>query len=363
MDPLIYIYPYEMSESLISPPSNNHRKIDQISIETINNDENTFLKLDINNDNTWEYEWDTSKIASLMCEGTYTIIACEGPFSKDIIEDKAYGTVSVILKKPFLSALISDTIDSLTPQFVSATVSQSSVAQGDGIYITGTASGKPQPGIQIWIFGGGFHLQKIVPVNPDGSYSLRIYGKDTKELSPGQYFVIVQHPMMNHEFDVYPDANGQAVLSNDPKRGVELFSLDGSGSKQGAEAAMALIDAMNSNNIDDIYTKLQFLIEMPKIQFEQISDKHIGEKFTIRAMTNLAIDNEIMIEINSSSFDPNQKNYSRAFSGIVKVLKGNSGMNLIAFDLDTSTFEPVEYIAKASAILVDVTAEVKFNII
>ncbi len=52
----------------------------------------------------------------------------------------AYGTVSIIIKKPF----------------VSATASQSTVAQGDSVFITGTAQGQPSAGVQIWILGKNY---------------------------------------------------------------------------------------------------------------------------------------------------------------------------------------------------------------
>jgi hypothetical protein len=336
--------------SILSPISRIQSKIDQLSIETINNDENTFLKLDVRDDNTWEYEWDTSTFAPLINAGTHTIIACEGPFSKENIEDKAYGTVSVIFKKPF----------------VSATASQSRVAQGDIIFITGTATGNPLPGVQIWIFGENSNIQKIVPVNSNGSYSFMLDNKDTKELSPGQYFVIVQHPMTNNEFDVYPDDNGQAVLSNDPKRGVERFSLTGPEGKHGAEAAMALIEVLNSENIDDTYTKFQFIVEKPVIQFNPIGDKHIGEKFTIIAATNLAVGDNVLFTVYSTSFQPTDNSQAGGFSGAsgtVAVKRGTNGINTLSFDVDLSTFELGEYIVKAAAVLVDATSEVNFKII
>jgi hypothetical protein len=336
--------------SILSPISRIQRKIDQISIETKNTDENTFLKLNVNSDNTWEYEWDTSTIASLMDAGTHTIIACEGPFSKENIEDKAYGTVSVILKKPF----------------VSATASQSRVAQGDMIFITGTATGNPLPGIQIWIFGESNNIQKIVPVNSDASFSLKLDSKDTKKLSPGQYFVIVQHPMTNNEFDVYPDATGQAVLSNDPKPGVQHFSLTGPEGKHGAEAALALIGVMNGKSIDDTYTKFQFLVEKPEIKFDPIGDIHIGEKFTITAATNLAIGDNVLLTVYSTSFQPTDTSQSGVFSGAsgtVAVKQGTSGINTLSFDIDSSTFKPDEYVVKATTDLFDVTSEIKFKVI
>ena len=85
----------------------------------------TFKVVDVNGDNTWSWKWGTSNYA--LDAGTYTIYAVSQPYDKDHLEKAAYGTVSIIIKKPF----------------VSATASQSTVAKGDRIYITGTAEGDP----------------------------------------------------------------------------------------------------------------------------------------------------------------------------------------------------------------------------
>ena len=69
--------------------------------------------------------WGTANYA--LDAGTYTIYAVSQPYNKDNLGQAAYGTVSIIIKKPF----------------VSATASQSTVAKGDRIYITGTAEGDP----------------------------------------------------------------------------------------------------------------------------------------------------------------------------------------------------------------------------
>jgi hypothetical protein len=84
--------------SFFFPGSKVQRKFDQSSIESINGDENTFLKLDVKSDHTWSYEWDTTTMAPVKGEGIFIILACEGPFLRDYMKDKAYGTVSIILK-------------------------------------------------------------------------------------------------------------------------------------------------------------------------------------------------------------------------------------------------------------------------
>ena len=65
--------------------------------------------------------------------------------------------------------------------------------------------------------------------------------------------------------------------------GTKVFTLLGAGSLQGSDAAEALVQGINDPNVDDTYTKLQFLVEVPVIRIDPIGDKHVGDKFTITA--------------------------------------------------------------------------------
>jgi len=324
-----------------------NRKLDQLQIETINNDENTFLKIAVKEDNTWEYEWDTSKISTDFDAGTYTIYACEGPFTRNNLEKKAYGTVSIIIKKPF----------------VSATASQSTVAQGDKIFITGTAVGQPKPGVQIWIFSKEHFIQTRVNVNPDSSFVL-ILEPETKNLDLGPNFVIVQHPMMNNEFDVYLDSSRTNVLSNSPKIGTELFSLAGPNSKRGAEAATALIEALNNPNIDDTYTKLQFIIDRPSIQFNHINGRLPGENLEITANTNLAIDDKIRLFIAYHNPDSiADLDVNNIVSSLEVSVKNDGIQNKITAVIDTTGWQRGKYVVKASATHIAVDVRELFEIL
>ncbi|MFA6332553.1 MAG: MEMAR_RS02690 family S-layer glycoprotein, partial [Methanoregula sp.] len=151
------------------------------AVET--NNESTFKVIDVNGDNTWSWKWGTANYA--LDAGTYTIYAVSQPYDKESLENAAYGTVSIIIKKPF----------------VSATASQSTVAKGDRVYITGTAEGDPNS-IQIWIMGKNYAKKDSASVNSDASFKYEIKQETTKTLSSGQYFVVVQHPMQNTQFDV-----------------------------------------------------------------------------------------------------------------------------------------------------------------
>jgi PGF-CTERM protein len=320
-----------------------------------------FENADVQSDNTWSYKWGTSSLP--LDAGTYTVYAVSQPVNKESgnLDKVAYGTVSIIIKKPF----------------VSATASQSTVAKGDKIFITGTAEGQPSAGVQIWILGKNFDKKATEAVNSDSSFSYEVTQDTTKTLYAGQYFVVVQHPMQNNQFDIDTDvatgANGGNVFVQNKMltaagttTPTTIFKLEGTGSLQGSDAAEALVQGINDPNVDDTYTKLQFLIEEPIITVDPIGDKHVGDKFTITAQTNLAVDDEILVQVYSSSFNPTQKSQSGEFSGAtgtVKVQKGDSGMNKITFDVDSSTFKPDEYLVTEEAVIQEANGNALFNVL
>ena len=128
----------------------------------------------------------------------------------------------------------------------------------------------------------------------------------------------------------------------------------------------ALVQGINDPNVDDTYTKLQFLVEEPIITIDTIGDRHVGDKFTITAKTNLAVDDEVLVQVYSSSFKPTQKSQSGEFSGAtgtIKVTKGETGMNQLTFDVDSSTFKPDEYIVTKDAVIQQATGTALFNVL
>jgi PGF-CTERM protein len=319
----------------------------------------TFQTATVAGDNTWSYKWGTSNYA--LDAGTYTVYAVSQPNNKANLQRAAYGTVSIIIKKPF----------------VSATASQSTVAKGDKIFITGTAEGKPSKGVQIWVLGKNKAILANEAVNADSSFKYELRGTETASWYPGQYFVVVQHPMQNNQFDVYLRSNTVGAVgygqvwnrmlnrANDAN-GAQVFAVLGAGSLQGSDAAEALVQAINDPNVDDTYTKLQFLVEEPVIRVDAIGDKHVGDKFTITAQTNLAVDDEVLVQVYSSSFKPTQKSQSGEFSGAtgtVKVTKGDGGMNKVSFDVDSSTFKPDEYLVTETGVIVVATGTALFNVL
>ena len=145
------------------------------------------------------------------------------------------------------------------------------------------------------------------------------------------------------------------------------FALTGAGSLQGSDAAEALVQAINSPNVDDTYTKLQFLVETPVITINPIGDQAVGNKFTITATTNLAVGDNVLFTVYSSSFQPTDKTQSGEFSGAsgtVAVTQGTNGLNALSFDVDASTFKPDEYLVTAQEVLQpQATGTALFNVL
>ncbi|MCK9632361.1 MAG: DUF3821 domain-containing protein, partial [Methanoregula sp.] len=248
--------------AMIDPADKDPRNAGSLNPGVATNVKADFKEVEVNGDNTWSWKWGTASFA--LDSGTYTVYAVSQPYNKKNLANAAYGTVSVILKKPF----------------VSATASQSTVAKGDRIYISGTAQGDPSS-VQIWIMGKNYAVLKSASVNSDASFKYEVKQEDTKTLSSGQYFVVVQHPMQNGEFDVALHAlddgtnpgyvyNKQLINSGDTTSTTTIFKLLGSNSLQGSDAAEALAQGINDANVDDTYTKLQFLIEEPQINVDAV---------------------------------------------------------------------------------------------
>ncbi|MFA4825593.1 MAG: beta-propeller domain-containing protein [Methanoregula sp.] len=60
------------------------------------------------------------------------------------------------------------------------------------------------------------------------------------------------------------------------------------------------------------------------ITINPIGDRYVGEKFTITGRTNLAADDEMLVQVYSSSFKPTQKSQSGEFSGSTGTIRASS---------------------------------------
>jgi len=134
---------------------------------------------------------------------------------------------------------------------------------------------------------------------------------------------------------------------------------------QASDAATALVELLNSPNIDDSYTKLSFMVEEPWIRIDTVGDKYVGDTFKITGTTNLAEGDQILMTVTSASFKPTEKTQTGEFSGssgTVSVQKGDT-YNTFSFDVDASTYKPDEYLVKAESVQPGQTSTATFNVL
>jgi len=244
--------------------------------------------------------------------------------------------------------------------FVSAIVSSSTIAKGDDFYIAGTATETTYSGVAIWIFGLNTFNHWIVDVRDDDSFIMAIPGDFSKNLPAGQYFVIVQHPMDNHAYDVMPVMSpGLIIVKNSFNK--EKFVVSGNGSVNSMEAAINLVEFLNKSGIDDTYTKLQFLIEDPVIQIDPISPKKINDKFTISGATNLSPNNELFVQLLPEPTQ-NVSKLNFGVTGTVRVIRGDAGCNKFSFDVDIATANRGTYRVQVISQKVGLAATISFQI-
>lgn len=311
-----------------------------------------FVSATVKEDNTFEYKWDTNNLA--IDAGSYTIYAVSEAKNKDNLADASYDTVSVSFRKPFITV-------SITP---------SNIAAGDKFHIKGNAGVETTSGVAIWIMGKNYFKRDVVSVESDGSFDFEVKGGTTEGLAVGQYFVVVQHPMYNGEFDVYEGtgSNTGYVVGNYPVANQEnrKFKWSGAGALQGSDAANALVDAIDDSAIDDSYARANFMISQPTITIKPIGTVTIGNKFFVEGTTNLAIGNTIIVEVVSASFGPTKKTASGEFSGFsgsVKVVEGTGEWNSFKIEVPSSNFIKDEYIVTATSVETTTSGSINFQVV
>ncbi|WP_214041603.1 MEMAR_RS02690 family S-layer glycoprotein [Methanoculleus sp.] len=323
-------------------PNLDEDGVDLINIDPVkDNETGSFTTEDVEIDDTWSYKWNTGDIERSLDAGGYTIYAVSRPLSKGELSDAEYDTVSVQLRSGFITATSSGAV----------------VASGDDLTLTGIAQGDPDS-VQVWIFGKNRQiLADSATVEDDGSFEFEL--KNTDDYSAGQYFVVIQHPMMNAAFDIVAD-DGYIVGSEGSG-----FTFVNVGRLQASDAATALIEALDSPNIDDTYVKLTFVVEEPNIFIDAIGDKAAGSTFTITGTTNLLAGDTLNVEVTSAAFQPTTKTEAAGFAniaGTVEVQQGD-GANTWSFEVDGSSFKPDQYIVSVESIETDTTATATFNVV
>ncbi len=292
-------------------------------------------------DNTWKK---TFNLPNEFDAGTYTFYATaqQLPGTSGInltIDDDVttYTSLSVALKQPFLTA----------------TAESSVVAAGDDIVVSGSAEAAST--LKYYVFGTNLFKTGSITPEDDGTYSQKI---KTTNFGAGQYFVVIQHPMYDGKFNIGPVAVDSAKDNFDIKMqenstagdyttGSTLFNTL---SRQSANAAEALCQALDTQNIDDIYVKLSFIVASPSITMNSVSDVTKGSALKVSGTTNLKAGTTVTVDVLSTAFTAIEKSSVNSASFITlttKVVKGADGVNTWEVTFDTAGLNVDTYTIQA----------------
>jgi hypothetical protein len=101
-----------------------------------------------------------------------------------------------------------------------------------------------------------------------------------------------------------------------------------------------------------------FSVAKPFISVDPVSDKNVGDSFTITGTTSLPAGTEILAEVYPAYYEDQKGTGSGEFTGAtgtITVAGGTGGSNTWDFHLDTSTFKPMEYLVTVSSVKGDLS--------
>ena len=308
----------------------------------------------VEGDNTWSKKVTLNTIDA----GTYSVYAVaidsiEPANETDVTNNFAYDTVVLTLKQPFLTA----------------TAASSTVAKGDKIKITGTAEATDE--LKYYIFGTNLFKTDSISVDDDSSYSEKI---DTTNYDAGQYYVIIQHPMYDQKFNIvgnqsngniYLNYSGTPTYDNNGIATGNTTILFNALERQSSNAAQALKDAIDTQNIDDIYVALTFIVATPYMTLDNVADQTKGSTFTVSGTTNVVSGEVVTVEVISTAFTAVDKSSVSTSSYLVattEVVAGTAGVNKWAVTFNTSSLNVDSYTIKAELAAKNLASSTTFKI-
>jgi PGF-CTERM protein len=273
-----------------------------------------------NSGENFEFTLDTSKIldnGKKLDVGTYTLT---------LNASGTKATVPLVLKQPFISIVEAPEV-----------IVQDTEAE---FIINAEAAAE----IAYYIFGTNYFAYGKTENHPEDDegeeiltqFVVELNETQTKGMDAGQYFAVFQHPMYDKELNI--EAVGTAIMLGE----VTLFNVD---VRQTANAAQALCDALDTQNIDDVYVKYSFFVVGEDESFT-ISDIPTevakGDKIVISGVDTANAGKTVQVEMISTAFAAVQKETvgSAAFIVVTTEVAKDGSWEIT---LDTSDLNVDEY--------------------
>ncbi len=313
----------------------------------------------------WEVTVSGSYFKTGYDAGTYTVyitnaIPVDGTSSpdRDGLKDVAYTTAALVLKQPFISVTDAPTVAVKNTDYI----------------VTGTAEAAEN--VYVYIFGTNFFAtgyKDIVSKQITGTgklgevtidkdeFTIELNIPDSREqMAGGQYFMVIQHPMYNGEFEIKPVGENITLFNATDKSVKEvLFKVD---LRQTANAAQALCDALDTQNIDDLYVKLSFVVASGSGTINPIpSEITQGSKLTVSGQTNVGEGKVVTVEMLSTAFAaiPKESVGSASFIALTTTTDADGNWEVT---FDTTGLDIDEYTVSVAVESLDTTTA-KINVI
>ena len=293
---------------------------------------------------TFEFEIETADIRNekfgletkKLDVGTYTLTIFVGNMGLNNQEPTAKATVALVLKQPFISIVEAPEV----------------IVQDTDVEFVINAEATEK--IAYYIFGTNYFTFKkdiVADEDVENQFTIELGKGITKNMSAGQYFMVIQHPMYDEVFNImandyafYLNTTGAATgAATDSK----LFSFD---IRQTANAAQALCDNLDSQTIDDMYVKYSFFVVGEDESFT-ISDIPTtiaqGDTLTISGVSTSNAEEYVTVEMISTAFAavPKETVGSASFIAVTTQI-AEDGTWEVTFD--TSNLNVDEYSLKVA---------------
>ena len=177
--------------------------------------------------------------------------------------------------------------------------------------------------------------------------------------------MVVQHPMYDEKFNIWVD--GTEIKLAETKNGAVdkanatvLFDVK---DRQRANAAEALCQALDTENIDDMYVKLSFVVAAPQSVINPIPETVAqGEKLTVSGTTNVGAGKVVTVDLISTAFAAVPKSTVGSASFISLTTKTDENGNW-EVTFDTSGLNVDEYTLTAAVEALGSSATAKVNVV
>ena len=252
-----------------------------------------------------------------LIAGTYTVIVSTYDYGKDGPKKDTDGDI-LTMKESIMDVVYGTAAVTLTQPFIENVKANAVAIQELDYEITGTAYSAEN--INIYIFGTNYFLAAPATVDTDEeTFEFTLKGGYTKNMAPGTYFYLIQHPMGDKLFNVWNNETSSITAAeNNPftadyadffyaataQSRVDNSTFIFNAYERGTNyAAQALLEEIAGQNIDDIFVQGTFEVEAQKLTINPIPAQVAkGSALTVSGTSNCGEGTEVIVNVLEGTF-------------------------------------------------------------